>query len=229
MKEVQINSKCKLREDGRMFNIKTGEEVFVKQHHGHELPVRYFGKMTTISSLVMELFGTPKPGKDYMIIHENNNLLDNRIDNLKWGTRSEAMRRRKDARPVGYRQCDFTDKTAYYKEYYNSIKEAEGYHEYHIERCKLWRKNNPDKVKLRKLRYALTHSEKIKEQKNRNNEKHPERKEYHSNYSKEWAKNNRDKRCTSAKVYYTNHSVEVKAKAFNKREEHKNEIERNTD
>lgn len=219
MKEVQINSKCKLREDGRMFNIKTGEEVFVKQHRGHEIPVRYFGKMTTVSSLVMKLFGTPKPGKDYMIIHENNNLLDNRIDNLKWGTRSEAMRRRKDALPIGYRQCDFLDETAYHKEYYNTIKEADGYREYKNESGRLWRKNNPDKVKLRKIRYALTHPEKIKEHNHKYYEKHPEQKEYHSNRSSEWGKNNPEKKRASVRVYYSNHSIEVKAKTFNKRHE----------
>jgi hypothetical protein len=42
-----------------------------------------------IHQMVMDLFGPSKPSGDPVIMHKNNNGQDNKISNLKWGTRQE--------------------------------------------------------------------------------------------------------------------------------------------
>jgi hypothetical protein len=39
--------------------------------------------------MVMDLFGPSKPSGSPVIMHKNNNGQDNKISNLKWGTRQE--------------------------------------------------------------------------------------------------------------------------------------------
>lgn len=218
MREIQVGKKFKLREDGRMFDVKTGEEHFPGQHHGHEFPIRVFNKMSTLSSAVMRFFGPPKPGKGYMVIHKDNDNTNNSIDNLVWGTRSEAMRRRKDALPVGQRQCDFLSDDAYHRNYSKGLREDPNFAEYNRERNRAWRKRNPEKVKARKRRYALTHPENCREHTYRWYEKHPEKKLENIERCNEWSKNNKEKRNKSARLYYLTHSEEVK---FKSRERHK--------
>jgi hypothetical protein len=42
--------------------------------------------------LVAEAFHGPKPGPEYVVMHLNHNRLDNRAENLQWGTWSENSR-----------------------------------------------------------------------------------------------------------------------------------------
>ena len=42
-----------------------------------------------VHKLVMDVFGTPCPGKNYTIDHINIDSLDNRINNLRWATKSQ--------------------------------------------------------------------------------------------------------------------------------------------
>ena len=42
-----------------------------------------------IHHMVMELFGPSKPDGKAIVMHKNNNGKDNRLSNLKWGTREQ--------------------------------------------------------------------------------------------------------------------------------------------
>lgn len=221
MREIQVGKKFVLREDGRMFDVKTGEEHFPCQHHGYEFPIRVFGKMTTISSAVMKFFGPPKPGKGYMVIHKDNDNINNSIDNLVWGTRSEAMRRRKDALPVGQRQCDFLSDDAYHKNYSSRLREDPNFVEYTRERNRNWRKKNPEKVKARKRRYKLTHPENYRAYRDRWFAKYPEKKLEHFKKSAEWGKNNKEKRRKASNLYSLTHREEINFKARERRKQKK--------
>lgn len=108
MRQVQVNRNLILREDGKLFNIRTGEEYIP--------PIcnRYFVvaiKHVTIAvhRLVMRFFGPPKPGPKYQIDHINRNRLDNNINNLRWVTAKENANNRKDNLPIGHRKCDLSE------------------------------------------------------------------------------------------------------------------------
>lgn len=111
MREVQINKNLKLREDGKLFNIRTGEEFIPKSIiSGCYYAVRYCGVKKLVHRLVMELFGAPSPGDDYQIDHINRNTFDNRLENLRWVTRSENCLNKSNNLPPGerYNEIDLT-------------------------------------------------------------------------------------------------------------------------
>ena len=111
MREVQINKNTKLREDGKLFNIRTGKEFIPKARNGHGyLLVQHNGCTRYVHQLVMEYFGEPKPGPEYQIDHKNQNILDNDINNLRWVTPRENSNNRKDNLPAGQRKCDLDPK-----------------------------------------------------------------------------------------------------------------------
>lgn len=167
MREVEISKYYKLREDGKIFNIKTGEEVtptVVRQ--GYCIGVK--GKTRFVHQLVMENFGIPKPDDSYKIWHKNGDKFDNRIENLEWVTSSQINSRRPDALPVGERRCDYDSIEEYNRakcrrHYANHPKEqyqrnrtkrlvdAKKYrlthHDEVLERTREWREENKDKVK----------------------------------------------------------------------------------
>lgn len=152
-----------LREDGKVFNIKTGEEVFpAKTRQGYIVSQKRKNKF--VHQLMMEYFGSPKPGPEYIILHDNKNNYDNRIDNLKWGT-SKDVGIRKSTLPEGHRKCDLTDKE-YKKERSknNYKKNGKNYYEKNHEKLlvqrreyrennrdiinetsRIWKQNNKDK------------------------------------------------------------------------------------
>lgn len=120
MREVQINRNLKLREDGKLFNIHTGEE-FIPKLFGKYYRLSYGPKKKHkgyyVHVLVMKYFGPPKPGPEYEIDHENQNPLDNDINNLRWVTRKENLYNRTNNLPVGQRKCDFEDPKEYKRVY----------------------------------------------------------------------------------------------------------------
>lgn len=167
MKEVQITPLYKIREDGRIFNVKTGKERIVsKQRCGYYIEVN--GKNKFVHQVVMELFGLPCPGKEYRIRHINNDNYDNRIENLEWATISKINSDKKSSLPVGQRRCDFEDKNEYnrlrykrrHEKYGNSTywrnrearlasakKYRETHHEQVLEKTRKWREENKEYVK----------------------------------------------------------------------------------
>jgi hypothetical protein len=109
MKQVQINKNLILREDGKLFNIHTGEE-FIPSINGGYYKIRNFGVKKLLHQVVMECFGQPKPGEKYQIDHINRNKLDNRIENLRWVTPSENCMNKTNNLPEGerYGEVDIT-------------------------------------------------------------------------------------------------------------------------
>lgn len=169
MREKQITKTLKLREDGKLFNVQTGEEfVPAKSNSWRGYRTKVDGNTKYIHTLVLELFGPEKPGPDYLVLHINGDNYDNRLENLKWATRSEVNRNRKDALPVGQRRCDFENEAEYLcantKRYQNKdpektrlknkdkrkMKAREWYHdnkELHREHCKKWYEKLTDEQK----------------------------------------------------------------------------------
>lgn len=117
MREVNINRNLKLREDGRLFNIKTGEEFIPKSMNSKGYRVvrckAYNNHMPAIHLLVMKFFGEPKPGPEYQIDHKDRNKLNNDINNLRWVTPSENCLNKTNNCPIGHRKCDFEDDKEY--------------------------------------------------------------------------------------------------------------------
>lgn len=135
MREVQINRNLILREDGKLFNVHTGEEFIPKSYCGSKLrpyiQVRIKSKGWPLHQLVMKFFGPPKPGPEYEIDHIDRNTKNNNITNLRWVTKQENANNRKSSLPIGQRRCDMPINEYYrrrqaerYKKYPEKIKEA---------------------------------------------------------------------------------------------------------
>jgi hypothetical protein len=124
MRQVKINRDLILREDGKLFKIKTGEEFVPSTDRNGYYMTSHFGVKKLLHCLIMELFGHPRPGPEYQIDHFNRNRTDNRLENLRWVT----------ARENNLNKC-------------NNLKEGERYGEidnttYHTNRMKRWRNKN---------------------------------------------------------------------------------------
>lgn len=139
MKQVQINKNLILREDGKLFNIHTGEEFIPKSHCGRKptlyIQVRVMNKNWPLHQLVMKYFGPPKPDENYEIDHIDRDSKNNNINNLRWVTRKENTNNRRTGLPVGQRHCDMSE-----NEYYRQ-RQAERY------------KKHPEKIKEANKRY----------------------------------------------------------------------------
>ena len=111
MRTVQISKKYILREDGKLFNIKTGEEYIPSINHGY-YKIKYKGKCMLLHRLIAELF-IPNPENKPCIDHINHNTLDNRVENLRWVTVKENNDNKTKQLPKGIRRQDIEDKHEY--------------------------------------------------------------------------------------------------------------------
>lgn len=59
-----------------------------------------------VHRLVMEHFGSPQPDGNYEIDHINHQRDDNRIENLRWTTRSDNNKNRSSTRDINYGYFD---------------------------------------------------------------------------------------------------------------------------
>lgn len=215
--EVEISKKYKLREDGSVIDIKTGfVKEITKTKRGYRIAIN--GKEYAIHQLVMQYFGEPCPNEHYIITHINGNLYDNRIENLKWTTRSEV----KCTLPEGLRKCDFDSEAAYNKkraEIHRSKcreednkKRRERYaadEEYRIKeqnKAKKYQKDNYEKCVDRQKRWAICNPEKYKAKRKRWKIKN---REYESQKSIEYHKRNKDKTNYNQRVYYQVNKDEI--------------------
>lgn len=122
MRQVQINRNLILREDGKLLKLRkgalTGEELKTKQTCRYYKVKVFGGENKDVHTLVMELFGPPKPGPEYIVDHINHNTHDNNITNLRWVTYRENQYNRVDNLPIGQRLCDYDS----YNEYSNAYR-----------------------------------------------------------------------------------------------------------
>lgn len=200
MKEVQISKKYKLLENGEIINILTNI-VYTppKRKTGYRISINC--KEYAVHQLVMKYFGPKPPDDSYVITHINGNNYDNRIENLKWISHSEA----KCTLPEGLRKCDFKTEKEYNcamaklhrercKEYDNR-KRRERYatdEEYRIkqqnkakeyqkenlkvckERQKKWKEENPEKYKAKQKKWKIKNREYESQRSVESHRKNPE-------------------------------------------------------
>lgn len=218
MREVQITSKYKLREDGKLININDGSEFIPAKGNwtGYRIAVYVNDKRTIkyIHWLVLTHFGPPCPGPGYVASHINKDEYDNRLENLEWMQWKDVCARRCDALPVGQRRCDFDNINDYYC---NNTKRYQSKNKEKI-KATLGVKHNVvsninyhnDEEKRRKhreacKRYEESHKEELKEKRKiawkkwyaENKETYKltrkRNKEKEAECSKNWRKNNKEK------------------------------------
>lgn len=88
MREVQINRRLKIREDGNLIVIKTGEIFIPRIDRDGYYKTQWYGRTILVHRLVAELF-IPNPDNKPCVDHINHNRLDNRVENLRWVTVKE--------------------------------------------------------------------------------------------------------------------------------------------
>lgn len=111
MRTVQVNQNLILREDGKLFKIKTGEEFIPILNSGYyriAMGGRKNRKTKYVHVLVMEYFGPPKPGNDFEVDHINRIRTDNRIENLRWVTRNQNANNKNNNLPEGERKSQLS-------------------------------------------------------------------------------------------------------------------------
>jgi len=86
--------------EGRVQNIVTGN-ILTPMKTGNNRKSGYCAKIRvstkpiidiSIAKAILESFGQIKPNIDSVVMHLNDDPMDNRIQNLKWGTRQENSR-----------------------------------------------------------------------------------------------------------------------------------------
>ena len=138
MREVHINRNLKIREDGNLIVIKTGEiYIPVKDRDGY-YKTKWYGRTILVHRLVAELF-IPNPDNKPCVDNINHNRLDNRVENLRWVTVKENANNRK----IHSKNPKAKEHTEYMLNYYKE--HPEKYEE-------IKRKQNERKKLLRKIR-----------------------------------------------------------------------------
>ena len=110
MKIVKISKKYILRDDGRVFNIKTGEEFIPSKVRGYPRVCVSHGKTEYVHRLVAKNF-IPNPDNLPYVDHINRVREDNRVENLRWVTAQENSNNRTTNLEYGQRKqdLDFTN------------------------------------------------------------------------------------------------------------------------
>lgn len=159
MKTVQISKKYILRDDGKVFNIITGEEFIPSKVRGYTRICLSHGKTEYIHRLVAKNF-IPNPDNLPYVDHINRIRDDNRVENLRWVTALENSNNT---------QCSLDDEhkptvqhkdnhNEYYQQYYQLNPEQ---YEHQKELCKKWRQDHREEynAKRRLRRRKSTHKD----------------------------------------------------------------------
>lgn len=159
MRTVQISKKYILREDGKLFNIKTGEEYVPSQNgHGYYRIYTSKEKLELIHRLVAENF-IPNPDNLPFVDHINRNTLDNRVENLRWVTARENSYNTKRNLEEGHRLIDI-DYDTYNRERFKASREKDldEYKKHHNNWKREWRKKNKDRInEYQRTNYRKNH------------------------------------------------------------------------
>lgn len=210
MREVIISKKYKLKEDGKVINIKTGEEYKPpKYRSGYRITLNF--KSYMVHRLVMQYFGEPAPGPEYNIMHINKDCYDNRIENLKWATMQEINSAHINNLPDDVRRKHYLNrrKENYQKHRIKRLISAKKYRESHheevLERTNQWKENHKDYISQKNKEYwaKLTDTEK-NERNKRRRERYAENEEIRQKKiqeNTEYVKNNSDKVDAYHKIY----------------------------
>jgi hypothetical protein len=94
--EVSTRGRVRRRQENGAFSYRKPRSDDRKHHR---VNLTWDGKREEplVHQLVMELHGPPRPkGEQIVILHKNNNGEDNRLSNLKWGTRSQNVKQAHD-------------------------------------------------------------------------------------------------------------------------------------
>lgn len=165
------NNKYYITDDGHVFNKETDEE-FIPCTNGAGYKMLYVnGKLTRLHRLIAEIW-IPNPENKPEVDHINRIRDDNRVENLRWVTKTEQLYNRSNTLPEGSRAKDLTYKEYKHQQYLRNYKNPE-YHEQYLQNLKEKRrsenyyaekkyyheniKNNPEKyerMKQRNLQYC---------------------------------------------------------------------------
>lgn len=97
---------------GKVLNTKTKRYIGTTKRNGYAYVVLINGSRHInfmVHQLVMKCFGEEKPGEEYEIDHINHIRDDNRIENLRWVTKSMNNKNRTSSCGVGYFYTDEID------------------------------------------------------------------------------------------------------------------------
>ena len=155
MKTVQISKKYILRDDGRVFNIKTGEEFIPSKVRGYPRVCVSHGKTEYVHRLVAKNF-IPNPNNLPYVDHINRIRDDNRVENLRWVTALENSNNTqcnldKEHKPLIQHKDNHNE---YCRQYYQLNHEQ---YEHQKELCKKWRQEHREEynAKRRLRRHSM--------------------------------------------------------------------------
>ena len=155
MKIVQISKKYILRDDGRVFNIKTGEEFIPSKVRGYPRVCVGHGKTEYVHRLVAKNF-IPNPDNLPYVDHINRVRDDNRVENLRWVTALENSNNTQcnldtEHKPLIQHKDNHNE---YYHQYYQLNPEQ---YEHQKELCKKWRREHREEynAKRRLKRHSM--------------------------------------------------------------------------
>ena len=157
MKMVKISKKYILRDDGRIFNIKTGEEFIPSKVRGYPRVCVSPGKTEYVHRLVAKNF-IPNPDNLPYVDHINRIRDDNRVENLRWVTALENSNNTQcnldtEHKPLIQHKDNHNE---YCRQYYQLNPEK---YEHQKELCKKWRQEHREEynAKRRLRRYSIKH------------------------------------------------------------------------
>ena len=155
MKMVKISKKYILRDDGRIFNIKTGEEFIPSKVRGYPRVCVSPGKTEYVHRLVAKNF-IPNPDNLPYVDHINRIRDDNRVENLRWVTALENSNNTQcnldtEHKPLIQHKDNHNE---YCRQYYQLNHEQ---YEHQKELCKKWRQEHREEynAKRRLRRHSI--------------------------------------------------------------------------